>query len=193
MKFHNYLQEILGSKIKIQLLRTLHKFPDKGFGMRELASLLKVDHRSVSEAVKDFEKHNLVKVKVFGRSYAVFLNKESFACRKIRGVFEVEKNTLNDLVSLVKRELPPKNIQTCALFGSIVEKKEKYNSDIDLLIITNNKEKIEGEIGGLQESVLTLFGNPLTPLILTKTAFKKTNPQLRENILKNNLLVYGKW
>lgn len=183
----------MGSKIKIQLLRTLNKFPDKGFGMRELASLLKIDHRSVSEAVKDFEKHNLVSVKVFGRSYAVYLNKTSFACQKIISIFEAEKNTLNYLVDLIKRELPSKKIQTCALFGSLVEKREKPNSDVDLLIITDDKNKIEKEIIALQEKVLSLFGNPIIPLILTKIEFKKTNKKLRENILKNNLLVHGKW
>lgn len=193
MKFHTYLGEVLGSGVKVKLLRLLVRFPDKGFGLRELAALLEIDHRSVSKAIKEFDQHNLVVKRVFGRSYALSLNAESYLYPPLKALFQREEATLSQLIRLIKQHLSPTDVQLCALFGSVAEKEETYNSDIDLLIITPRKKKALQKIEPLRLPILHLFGNPLSPLLFTPQEFAATNPRLRENILKNNLLIYGKW
>ncbi len=193
MEFQHTLEKILGSRIKVRIIRTLLTFPAKGFGVRELAGILHIDHRSVSLAVKEFEQQNIVTSRVFGRSYAIYLNLESFFYPHLLSLLSAEQNLLHSLVETIKKHIKKKDVLCCALFGSIVEGKGKHNSDIDLLLIAQNKEKFLKKIQKLQEEILKKYGNPLSPLIFTQEEFAETNPQLKENILKNNYLIYGKW
>ena len=76
-----------------------------------------------------------------------------------------------------------------ALFGSVVKGEEKFNSDIDLLIITDNP-KLASEISEkCNLEIINKFGNVLMPYILTKGKFKKSN--IRMDIIKNHILILG--
>ncbi|HIG93664.1 TPA: nucleotidyltransferase domain-containing protein [Candidatus Woesearchaeota archaeon] len=193
MRFHTYLEEIFGSEIKVKLLRVLCKFPRKGFGIREMATLIQVNHRSVSKSILELERHNLIIKQIFGRSHALYLNTNSYLYEPLNKLFRQEQMTLQKVIDLIKKHLSFQDIKVCAIFGSVAEEKEGYNSDIDLLIITTNKKKVEQKLEPLLVKVLDLFGNPLSPLLFTPAEFAATNPALRENIIKKNILICGKW
>lgn len=193
MMFHHYLQDILGSEIKVRLLRLLCGFPKRGFGMRELARLLEVDHRSVSRIVEELQQQNLVMKRIFGRTHALYFNTDSYLYPTLRELFQKEENTLPEIVALIKKHISAKEVKVCAIFGSVAEEKEKYNSDVDLVVITSDKEKVRKKLEPLLVKILGLFGNPLSTMIFTPHEFAVTNPALRENIIKKHLLIYGKW
>ncbi len=193
MKFQGYLENLLGSPIKIKLLRTLFKFPQKGFGIRELAAFLKVNHRSVAEAIKIFEQHNLVTIKVFGRSHAIYVNTDSYTYELVQQLLEKEHQTFQKLIALLKQNLLQKEVQLCAIFGSVSLHQEDFSSDIDILIITSHPQKIRKKVARLEPVVLRYFGNPLHTLIFNREEFNASNPKLKENILKNHFLLQGKW
>ncbi len=193
MKLHGYLEEVLGSAIKVKLLRFLFKFPERGFGIRELARFLEVNHRPVARAVRSLRDNNLVNLRIAGRSNLIYLNQESFLAQQLRSIFIEEMKSPKFLIDLISTGLPQKKIQLCALFGSVAQGMEKPTSDIDLLIITSHKKEIASAVEALQEKILYLLGNPLSPLIVTRKYFESINPPLKENIMKNHLLIYGKW
>ena len=193
MKLHRYLEEVLGSPIRVRLLRFLFKFPERGFGIRELARFLEVNHRPVAGAVRSLRDNNLVNLRIAGRSNLIYLNRESFLAQQLRSIFIEEAKSPKFLVDLISQGLPRRKIQLCALFGSVAQGREKPTSDIDLLIITSHKKEIASAVEALQEKILYLLGNPLSPLIVTKKYFESINPPLKDNIMKNHLLIYGKW
>ncbi len=193
MKIHAYLEEVLGSPIKVRLLRFLFKFPQRGFGIRELARFLEVNHRPIAEAVQCLRDNNLVNLRVAGRSKLVYLNSESFLSQRFKPIFTEEMDSPNFLVQFIRRSLPLRKIELCALFGSVAQGTENPSSDIDMLIITSRKKEIMPAVDALREKVLHFFGNPLSPLIVTRAYFEAINPPLKESIIKNHLLIYGKW
>lgn len=193
MKINAYLEDVLGSPIKIRLLRFLFKFPQRGFGIRELARFLKVNHRPIAEAVQGFRDNNLVTLRFAGRTKLVYLNQESFLSQHLKPIFSEEINSPDFLVQFIRQNLPLRKIELCALFGSIAQGTEKPSSDIDLLIITSRKKEIVPAVDALREKVLHFFGNSLSPLIVTKKYFKSINPPLKESIIKDHLLIHGKW
>lgn len=192
MIFRNYLENILGSKVKIKILRALYKFPDKGFSVRQLASFLDIDHKSVALSVKEFEAMNLVRIKTYGKTNTITLNKKSYIYKNILGIFKEEKRTFDELIRKLKSNFKNKDILSCAVFGSLVKGQETPSSDIDLLIVTRFKEKIKKLVAAKQDEIIHLFGNALSPTMLTRSEFKRTNPALRENILNNHILIYGR-
>ncbi len=193
MKINTYLEDVLGSPIKIRLLRFLFKFPQRGFGIRELSRFLKVNHRPVAEAVQCFRDHNVVTLRFAGRTKLVYLNPESFLFQHLKPIFSEEMNSPDFLTQFIRQSLPLRKIQLCALFGSVAQGTEKPSSDIDLLIITSHKKEIMPAVDALREKILRFFGNPLSPLIVTRTYFETINPPLKESIIKNHLLFHGKW
>ncbi len=193
MILHTYLEDVLGSAIKVRVLRLLFRFPTKGFGIRELARFIGANHRSVASTVRSLRDHNLVHLRVTGRSYLVYLNRESFLSQQLFSIFREEIDSPAFLITFIRRSLPLRKIKLCALFGSVVEKKEKPASDIDLLIITSQKKEIASAVAALQEKTLYWLGNSLSPLVVTQKHFRALHPSLKENIMKNHIVVYGKW
>jgi len=60
MQYNNYLEKIFGSKIKIEVLRTIFKFGNKKWTIRELANFNGKNHSTVNYAIKDLQDMNLI-------------------------------------------------------------------------------------------------------------------------------------
>ena len=194
MLIHNYMEEVFGSRVKVKILKTMFKFPAKTFTGRELASLTKnVSHMAVSKSIKDLADMNLIDIEHHGTSNLLKLNKDSHLFENLKEIFIVEEKTIDNLKDKIKNYFKNKMfIKTVAIFGSVANKKEKINSDIDLLIILKKKCEITEIIDKLQKDINKEFGNVIMPYILTEKEFyKKKNKPVIKNIIKNNMLVFG--
>lgn len=192
MLFHQYLEELLGSKLKIKILRTLWRFQEKEFTIRELAKFLGISHTGVRKVLRDFERTNVVIVRTVGKSYAFKINTKSYAASIIEKIFESEQNTLLELIKMLKKGLSTPEIVSVALFGSIAQKKEAPLSDVDLLILTKERGKVENIVLRLQKQVVERFGNSISAYYLTRDDFmKKRKSPLIMQILENHILIFG--
>ncbi len=193
MLFHNYMEKILGSKIKIKILRSLYRFPKKDFTTRELAKFIGASHSGVLKALRDLEEMNLISVGTHGKAYMLKLNEKSFLAKNVLGIFDTEEKTAEHLIQELKKSTVDLAATSIALYGSIVKKTESPLSDIDLLIITDEKEKSEEKISGLQKRFSEAFGNAISPYFLTIKEFKeKKNTKFIRDILKNHVHIRGK-
>jgi len=193
MLFHDYVEILLGSKVKIKVLRTLWKHRGKEFTIRELAGYLQISHMGVRKALSDLEKMNVISIRAVGKSHAVRLNTESYLTTLIESVFIFEDETLEGLVELINKKLTVPEVASAALFGSIARREETPLSDIDILIVSNQREKVEETISELQREVALKFGNALSPYYLTEDDLKEGKAtHLIQQILQDHLLVCGK-
>ena len=190
MLFGNYLETLLGSKVKVKILRALFRFQTKTFTSRELAKYIKASHTAVSKSLGDLQGMNIIKIESHGTSNLITLNQESYLYNELKKLFDFEYETLQNL----KGELQEISIKakTVALFGSVIKKKEKFNSDIDLLIITQNKSHANEIIGKKQEIFNKKFGNVISTYIMTENEFKrKRNTAFVKDLLKNYIVIHG--
>lgn len=192
MLMHNYMEIVLGSKVKIKIIRTMFRFPGKTFTGRELAGLINTSSMAVSKSIKDLISINLVSLEHHGQSNLLKLNKNSYLFEHLNNLFLSEKLTINKLKEKIGNNLNLPYIKKAAIFGSFAEGKEKMDSDIDLFIITDKKELTDEIIQKLQKKINIEFGNVLMPYIMTKEEFKsKKNKPVIKNIIKNNILIIG--
>lgn len=188
MLFHNYLEKIFGSKIKVKIVRTMLRFPGKTFTTRELASFIKSSHTAVLKSIDDLEGMNLINIEKHGTANLLNLNNDSILYNNLKRLFIMEKDTIKRLKKIFSN-IPAK---TVAIFGSIAKEKEEMNSDIDLLVITNNKNNVNRILINKQYYISKTFGNVLRPYILTENEFKKKkNLSLIKNIIKNHIIIKG--
>ena len=192
MLFHDYIENLLGSKVKIKVLRTLWKFKEKEFTIRELAKFLEISHTGVKKVLDELEKMNIITIRTFGRSYAFKLNANSYAASIVKAIFETEEKTLSELKKMLRKKLDVPEIISAALFGSIVQGKEAPRSDIDLLIVTQEREKVEGIVTELQKRVAEKFGNSISPYFVVEEDLRKKRdvPPIKQ-VLENHILICG--
>src|SRR3989338_5794492 len=82
MQFKDFAESLLGSKVKIKILRILLS-EETITSERELAKMLGVSHGAVNKAMKDFYELNLVSPLRIGNVNAWQLNKDSLAFSRL--------------------------------------------------------------------------------------------------------------
>jgi predicted nucleotidyltransferase len=180
----------MGSKVKVKILRALFRFQTKTFTSRELANHIRVSHTAVLKSLEALQGMNIIKIESHGTSNLITLNQESYLYDELKRVFDFEFKTLQNLKEEIKKALP--KAKSIALFGSIAQKKEKINSDIDILIITKNKAEANEIITKKQELFSKKFGNIISANVMTEKEFKrKRNTAFVKDLLKNYVLIKG--
>lgn len=195
MQYHNYLEQVLGNKTKVGILRVLWQFPDKIWTEREIAEYIKVYNTTVLDNMQDLVNFGIVIVGMHGRAKTVRVNKKNFIFKEIVfPLFETEKKSFEELISSLKNLIDEKDTKLCLFYGSIVEHKEIPTSDIDLLIVTYNKEKAEERIVKRQSEIVDRFGNEISITLWSIEEFKKKkNSPFLQTAKKNGIIICGDW
>jgi len=193
MIFHNYLEMLLGSRVKIMVLRVLWKYRGKEFTIRELSRFLGVSHTGIRKVLGELEKTNVVVLRTVGKSYTVRLNTKSYAASIIDRVFEAESKTLTELLETIRKRLESPTVVSAVLFGSVAEGMEAPGSDIDLFIVTDHREKVEEMVARLQMDISEKFGNTVSAYYISREELeKRQKEQLVKQVLREHVPVCGK-
>src|SRR3990172_7265705 len=194
MLLHRYLERVLGNRVSISLLRTMIRYRGKIFTIRGLAEQAKVSPNETALVIHDLEELGIVKIQPIGRAYHLELNEKSYILNKIiEPIVEAEKNTIDELLQILRKHLDTKKIISAAIFGSVAKGEEKIDSDIDLLIVSNNQNHAISVVSAASEQVFTRFHGGLSQIIFTEKEFKdKQKGSLIQSISDNHILICGK-
>ena len=189
MKLHNILNDMLDSKSKVRILRLLFRFPEREFTEREAARMIEMSPNTVNLALNDLRKTNVFIYKRIGRTHSYRCNTDSALFPLFKELFGQERQMRDELLGLLKEEL--KDIGTCILFGSFARYEEEFDSDLDLLIVTDNKEKVQKNIEHLAEKLLRQYSITLMPMVLSSREFaeKRQKGFVKEAISEGNIIV----
>lgn len=165
---------------------------DKTFTIKKAAEFLKINYRIVYEEIMELEKERLIKITKQGNSNVCAFNYAYHP--KIVEIEELRKQEAfkdKDILLICKRIKEVKSPFYCLiLFGSYANKTNKKGSDIDLCLITD-----EEQVNKNVQSMLSI-----TPLNIHLQDFtsehfllmlKSKEPNVGNEILKNNILLYG--
>lgn len=194
MLLHRYLEEMLGNKAIIAILRAMLNNKGMVFTIRKLAGVSGITHNEAALAIHDLDKFGIVKIQPIGKAYHVELNHESYALNEIvKPAINAEKNTINELVSYLKKIFDNKKIISAAIFGSVANIQEKIDSDIDLFVICDDHDYAITLIVEASTEVATRFNGDLSPIVFTQKEFKaKKRGQLVQSIINDHILISGK-
>ena len=194
MKFHAYLEGVLGTKAGISTMRQLVKYRGKVYTIRTLAKDAGISSVEASRTVAQLERYGIVVIQPVGRSHQVQLNDKSYLLRKIiTPVFTAEDDTLAELRRVLARHLSAKKILSAVIFGSVARGEEGDDSDIDLMVISDDFDYATGAVANAREEVEKTFHTGLSPMVFTKKKLiRKKNEDLVRSILADHVLVAGK-
>ena len=130
---------------KLGVLRLLIENPEKDYSIRKIALERKINYRSAYEIVKKLEKEGVIDVKKYGNVSIV-----KFNYNFNESVFIVENQRKEDFLKnkdfkvLYRRIREIKNpFFICVVFGSYAKGTARKGSDLDLCVISNEKEVYE--------------------------------------------------
>jgi len=194
MLLHRYLEQVLGNKTVITLLRTMITYRGKIFTVRGLADEANVSTNETALIVHNLEKMGIIKIQPIGRAYHLELNEKSYLLSEIiEPAINAEKNTMNELIQVLRKYFDTKKIITAAIFGSVASAKEKIDSDIDLFIISNDHDHAITLVSEASKQVSIRFNGILSQIIFTEKEFKaKRKGSLVPSIIDNHILICGK-
>ena len=178
MRFRIAINDSVCSPVRLKVASFLltHEAP---MSEREIASILKISHMSINRAMAELADVNFVYYKTIGKAHVWMVNKKSFAYQAVKRIvraIDSSPSPLAELKTLILKYLPHSKASRLFLFGSIARGEEKSNSDIDLLIVVKidkDKEKIESLLDELSSDCLDMFGNRLSPYLLSEKEWKE--------------------
>ncbi|MBI3034175.1 nucleotidyltransferase domain-containing protein [Candidatus Woesearchaeota archaeon] len=192
MRFRNYLEDMLGTKVRIKVLRELHKYPTKVYTIRELASSIKdVTHAGVRKAVIELRKSNAILMEHHGQSNNIVLNRKSAIYDEFKTIFEEELQAFEKFRQFLAASATGK-ITSMAIFGSIAKRSEVPESDIDLVVISSDKEEAMRFIEAKASEVMQKYGNVIIPIVLSRKEFQdRRKSTLVNEVLEKYIMVMG--
>lgn len=196
MQFHNLIEELLGQKSKVKILRhlVLNCIEDSG---RRIAADIKMSPTKCHEALAELVDQGAVKVNVKGKMYLYSLNRGAYIVDAIiEPLFMKERDSISTIISDVSATIK-KDTLSIVLFGSIAKREELPYSDIDILVIAKDglaKRRIKKKLEDIAIDIHRKYRNELAPYVLTATEYlkriKKKDSMLTD-IEKSGRLVYG--
>ena len=182
MRFNTPSVNILNSPTKLTIVKFLLTH-EASMSEREIASILKVSHMSINRTMRELSELNFVNFVTIGKAHLWKVNRKSYAFKVlsefIKGISRI-KGPLNDLKETILTNIPKNLVKKVILFGSVAKGEEKTGSDIDILFLVKDakdKEKLEPALEKLSNTCLELYGNRLSPYILTAQEVKKQTRQ----------------
>jgi predicted nucleotidyltransferase len=133
--FENTNLNPLGMKILTFLARN----PDKQFYIREISKKINKSVGGTHKTLKSLKKMNFLKENKSGKNIYYRINQDNPAVKNFKIFMTINELTslINQLKSLSKKIM---------LFGSCATGEDTNESDIDLFVLTNEKEKVNKKI-----------------------------------------------
>ncbi len=175
MKYHQPLDDLLGQRSKVSILRHLCRTRAELSG-RQLAVDLNLSPWACHLALQELVDQGVLAMRAVGHAHLFRLNEGNYVVEQLlQPLFEREANLLEDAVRHIVADLPD-SVVSVILYGSVARREERPYSDIDLLVLvaaTREHEPVQDLFDRKNESHVGRFGSVLAPLILPVAEFRR--------------------
>jgi len=171
MRFHKPLDHILGTRLKVAVLRCL-AVDGLELNGRQIALSIGASPKPVNQALVQLTREGVLLQRNVGRTHLFRLNSENpLAKDLIMPLFRREADLLNEALREAVRDIP--GFLSAILYGSVARQKEEAFSDIDLLVVVENVTEAQAALEERAVSFLQRYGNILSFTVLSLTEFRR--------------------
>ena len=201
-----YLDKLLGSKTKINLLSVLVANPDRGFIESELAKDAGASVSEVNRQITDLVTIGLVTLERVGKSKRYKVDQKHFLYAPLKELFrslgDVYKEIALEVVNFVALIPILPEVKTIILFGSLASGKlrssfVKEPSDIDLIIVVQNENQVvlvkNKVLDFLNSKIFPVYGVNVYPIVLSVNEYVSglSNDAFIMNVHSDGEVLYG--
>jgi hypothetical protein len=125
---------------KLDIMKYFFEEPYRGFHIRELARMCKMNPMTIKSKLQGFLKENIIIIEKTNLYNQYKSNTESKQFKNMKLFYNLEKIRLSGLVEHLEKKL---DYPTIILFGSFSRAEDTPKSDIDIAVISPVKDKID--------------------------------------------------
>ncbi len=197
MKMRRPLDEIFSQQGKVRVLRHLATTRAEQHG-RAIAADLGMSPTACHQILRSLEADGVVQLRIAGKTHLYGLNADSYIVSKLLlPLFERERALLKCALKAVADHAGRRALSV-VLFGSVARGEERHDSDMDILIVVENKADLarvtESFIGHMTDLSLR-FGHMPIPIFRTRrelfSDFERRSNLINE-ILRDGRLIRGR-
>ncbi|HII72241.1 TPA: hypothetical protein HA265_05800, partial [Candidatus Woesearchaeota archaeon] len=161
--------------------------------MEEAARL---PHATVFRTLKELAEFGILKTFRISKKNLIFELVITPLTERIEKALLAEKYAMTDIAKAFTNRIRSKNIVSSILFGSVARGKITKESDIDILILTEKRDKmLEDEI--LEEAgvLSSRFNKTISPTIMSVNEFRselRNKKAFARNVSKDGVVLHGK-
>lgn len=187
-----YLDKILGSATKINILNTLIANPRRSFVEKELAKESGCSLSEINRQIKDLVDSNLVLFQKMAKVKVYRINENHFLFRKLSSLFKdlnfIYKEIARKLVKFTSRNF---DIKCIILIGSLSKEAIRSDivespSDIDLVFVAKREADVKRMkdtlIDYINSEISKAYGIAIYPIVVSEDYYKK-------GLLDNSLII----
>jgi len=177
-----YLERLLGSKTKINVLSVLLARPERSIIEKEMAKEAGMAVSEVNRQMKDLVNSGLVIMERVGKTKLYHINTHHFLFKPLKNIFRDLQEIYREIADRVVKFVTAKHkIRAAILFGSLTKKRirsdiVKEPSDIDIVIVTQSEDEAREAKKSLLEfvnsEVVPRYGIIVYPVVLSAEEYK---------------------
>lgn len=191
----NILENILGQKTKIKILRYLALHGDE-FSGRHIAKFVGVSPWQCHKVMDELYREGVLNMRRVGNTHLYSIRRKNYLVEKaILPLFKAESDITQRLAADLLR-IMGKNIVSLIMYGSVSRQTARPRSDIDIAAVTRKKDpELASKIMKHNDFFLDRYGNSLAPYIVSKEDFRKRHKNgdaLIANIVADGIVLAGK-
>jgi predicted nucleotidyltransferase len=174
MKWNDTLDAVLGNRLRIRIIRTLHRTGRPVTG-RALAQAAGYSHTQTYKALDDLEALGVITKDYAGAAQLYELNRTNYVVREMLvPVLTAERRVLMALASRFYERFG-KDLKSITLFGSVARNEDEPDSDIDLILVTRDGsevERLEGLAAEVSLDAALEFGGAVSAFVVPESEYR---------------------
>lgn len=187
------LTEELMKEKRLKILQFLINNRSNRFSITEIAEGTDVSYKTVQVFIDVLDSFGFIESERHGRTRIISVNKGSPFLEVFKELGEIDSQPFEEVASDFSRELYKRfdgSIVSIISFGSVARGLPTSESDIDLLILTEDKDsknRVDKEAWSLRDKYIDKEGLPINIVTQTVEEFERSvrNDQPLENRIKN--------
>lgn len=161
------LEEIVGSRVKVKILRLLTAAPTRDFTLQDIATSLGLSTGSIRPAVEQLLGARALVARRVGRSRAFAVNQRHVLYPALAALVREENSGLVSVSREFAKSLAAEGVEAAVLFGSVARGRPALRSDIDVLVVVDSPVRAT-RVEQAAAAILETHDVNLSPLVLTR-------------------------
>lgn len=170
--------------VGFKILEYFLKYPTEKTYLKELAKKLQISPRSVKIYCDLFDKKGIIKREIKGNMHIFSTNNDNFRVR------EMKRTYFANLLAEMNIENIAEDCASIAIYGSYASGNYDEKSDIDILIIGDEKTVKRELVVDIMKKIDKEFQLNVISIIKWEK-LKKDNDHFVKNIIRNHILIKG--
>ncbi len=171
MRFHRPLDRVLGTRLKTAVLRYLIQ-SDLELSGRQIALAVGASPKPVNQALAELAAEGVLLQRNVGRVHLFRINRASPLVENLLvRLFQGESTLLQDALREALAGMP--GLLSASIYGSTARQTEEPFSDVDLLVVAQDRAAAEALLEERALAFIKRYGNPLSYTVLGLDEFRR--------------------